>query len=55
LVVIFIFLILFIPIFIIMIIINSAYVQTGSGKSYSIMGYTDKDNQEGLIPRICKV
>lgn len=31
-----------------------AYGQTGSGKSYSMMGQTDSETEEGLIPRICK-
>ena len=32
-----------------------AYGQTGSGKSYSMMGQTNHNEQEGLTPRICKV
>ena len=32
-----------------------AYGQTGSGKSYSMMGNHNNSEQEGLIPRICKV
>ena len=31
-----------------------AYGQTGSGKSYSMMGATSSERDQGLIPRICK-
>lgn len=30
-----------------------AYGQTGAGKSYTMMGKSDPDN-EGIIPRLCK-
>ena len=30
-----------------------AYGQTGAGKSYTMMGKGDGDN-EGIIPRLCK-
>ena len=30
-----------------------AYGQTGAGKSYTMMGKTERD-QEGIIPRICR-
>ena len=32
-----------------------AYGQTGSGKSFSMMGQTNSEHQQGLIPRISKV
>ncbi|XP_063227790.1 kinesin-like protein unc-104 isoform X3 [Bacillus rossius redtenbacheri] len=31
-----------------------AYGQTGAGKSYTMMGRQDEENQEGIIPQICK-
>lgn len=31
-----------------------AYGQTGAGKSYTMMGRQDEEDQEGIIPQICK-
>ena len=31
-----------------------AFGQTGSGKTYTMTGVEDNDDQEGIIPRVCR-